>query len=208
MEGADCCPEGQPPASGLKGGPPTAAGAEKGRSRRVRGGGNAKSQTIMLAVGIAILTVLVAGSAFALGYLLGDQRAAVTRLSERRPGLGNGEYLQGADGRLKGGSQGLNRRAPALQRVRELVRSGQAEVVRGTVGSASAERLTVRTDQGEVTVAMSAETRLLASGASGAGEALVGNLKQGQRVVVVARKTQGGNPEALLVRAPGEASTP
>ena len=155
-------------------------------------GGN---QKVVIGILAAILVVMVIASSFAIGYFIGHQNGVTGTLTTGgRPGMappgGGGKQGQSqGGGGIGGGAAG--------ERIREMIQSGEAELVRGDVTSVEEGKVTVQTAKGSETIALTDNTRYPGR----AGE--VKKLEKGQKVTVLVRRGEGGNVEALAVRIMG-----
>lgn len=151
---------------------------------------SANLQWALLAIGAAVLIVLVAVAGFGLGFFLGRNRPA-QRVATNAPAQAD----QGSTGQLPG-AQGQ-----AGQRLQQYLQNNGASLLRGTVSAVDTGSLTVDTPQGKQTVALTQSTTFLGPGAAGAGGAGgVGSLHAGASVWVVTQKGADGKPQALAVR--------
>lgn len=152
------------------------------------------NQKLLLATGIAILSVVVVAASFGLGYAIGNKNNRVPALG----GAAGARRLGGGSG-LGGSSQGAGQQGAGLRgRLREMVSSGEASVVRGKVASVQDGTVTVETESGPQTVSVTEKTRYLSAGTGGSGGG--GALQAGEQVQVLARKTQDGKLKAVAVR--------
>ena len=151
---------------------------------------SANLQWALLAIGAAVLIVLVAVAGFGLGFFLGRNRPA-QRVATNAPAQAD----QGSTGQLPG-AQGQ-----AGQRLQQYLQNNGASLLRGTVSAVDSGSLTVDTPQGKQTVALTQSTTFLGPGAASAGGAGgVGSLHAGASVWVVTQKGADGKPQALAVR--------
>jgi hypothetical protein len=86
-----------------------------------------------------------------------------------------------------------------------MIRNGEAELVRGDVTSVEAGKVTVQTESGSATIALTDNTRYPGAQGKATGAATgAAQLKNGQKVTVLVRRDSSGNMEALAVRVMGQ----
>lgn len=161
-----------------------------------------RNQRVLLGVGAGILVVLICGGMFAIGYVVGN------RPGTAGPGLGLSGSRGGPGLRGTGQGQQAGGKAGAVQqRVQQWLDQNDATLVRGEVTGVGDGSVSVRTPEGEQTIAITGGTRVLGGGqaagdgqtaAGGAGAA--GDLQQGEKVVVAVRKGTDGKLEALALK--------
>jgi hypothetical protein len=145
---------------------------------------------VLIIVCASLILLIGAGVIFGLGYYMGNQGAKVNRIAG------------GQQGQASLGGQG-QQGAGMRQRLRQMISSGEASLVNGTVASVEGGKLAVDSARGSQTVKITDSTRFIGTGASGQG---LSDLKKGEKVLVLARKaTGGGDPEAVAVRIGGAA---
>jgi hypothetical protein len=145
---------------------------------------------VLIIVGACLILLIGAGLIFGLGYYMGNQGAKVNRVTGGQQGQASlgGQAQQGAGIR---------------QWLRQMISSGEASLVNGTVASVEGRKLTVDSARGSRTVNITDSTRFIGAAASGGD---ISDLKKGEQVLVLARKaTGGGNPDAVAVRIGGAA---
>ncbi|MFH1150050.1 MAG: hypothetical protein V1748_06225 [Actinomycetota bacterium] len=161
-----------------------------------------RNHRVLLGIGAGILAVLICGGMFAIGYVVGN-----------RPGTtGTGLGLKGSRGGLglRGTGQGQQAGGNAgavQQRVQQWLDQNDATLVRGEVTGVGEGSVSVRTLEGEQTIAITGDTRVLGGGqatgdgeTAGGGAGAAGDLQQGEKVVVAVRTGTGGKLEALALK--------
>jgi len=196
--GVDC---GDSPVAGKEKAMSTDKTGEQGESAEKHD----RNQRLLIGISAAILAMLVIASAFALGYFIGHENGVTgTLVKGGRQGLVS-------PGGLKGGLKQPVAGGAAGGRIREMIRNGEAELARGDVTSVEGGKVTLQTESGSVTIALTDNTRYLGQGSQGkapgapagaAGEAK--KLEKGQKVTVLVQRDSGGNMEALAVRVMGQ----
>jgi hypothetical protein len=168
------------------------------------GGGSTKKhdrkRLLLIGISAAILAVLFVASSFALGYFIGHDNGVTDTVARaaRRSQVGSAGLKRGLTQAL-GGS--------AAQRVREMIRSGNAELVGGVVTSVEGGKVMLQTNGGSAAIALTDKTRYLGPGSQvktpkAPGEA--NQLEKGQRVTALVKRDPGGGLEALAVRVRGK----
>jgi len=164
-----------------------------------------RNQRLLIGISAAILAMLVIASVFTLGYFIGHGNgAAGAPLNGGRQGpVGSGGLSGGLRQSAAGGAAGA--------RIREKVRSGEAQLVRGDVTSVEGSKVTLQSESGSTTVALTDNTRYLGQGrqskAPGTPAVTAGGakkLEKGQKVTVFVERDSSGNMEALAVRVMGQ----
>ena len=155
-----------------------------------------RNQRLLIGISAAILAMLVIASVFTLGYFIGH---------------GNGAAGAPLNGGLSGGLRQSAAGGAAGARIREKVRSGEAQLVRGDVTSVEGSKVTLQSESGSTTVALTDNTRYLGQGrqskAPGTPAVTAGGakkLEKGQKVTVFVERDSSGNMEALAVRVMGQ----
>ncbi len=144
----------------------------------------ANLQWALLAIGAAVLIVLVAVAGFGLGFVVGRNRPAQS-VGTNAPAQAN----QGSAGQLPGAQGQVG------QRLQQYLQNNDASLLRGTISAVDPGSLTVDTPQGKQTIALTQSTTFLGAGAGGAA-----SLQAGQSVWVVTQKGTDGKLQALAVR--------
>ncbi len=176
--------------------PDEAATADREDQERV--GALKRRKWLLAGVGIAVIALVIAGSAFAVGYAVGNgaDGSASSGSSGQPGGILGGWRANGYGGGSLGGGKAPGGRREQL---RKMLESGQVQLVQGEVTGVADGRVTVRTSSGEKTIAVSESTRMMgAGGSAGAGE-----LAAGDKVIALARDASGDVPEALAIRLQG-----
>lgn len=165
--------------------PPPTYGAARNPGRH----SSANLQWALLAIGAAVLIILVAVAGFGLGFVVGRGRKA-QRVATNAPAAGGGTagQLPGAQGQA----------GQRLQQLQQYLQTNDASLLRGKVDSVDSGSLTVETPQGKQTVAVTADTRYLGPGAGGAGGSA--SVKAGENVWMAVKKGADGKLQALAVR--------
>jgi hypothetical protein len=150
-----------------------------------------RNKTILLAVGAAVLAVLIVGAFFALGYCVGGHSGR-----PERPALG-GKIREKVQSRLQA----------RRENARGFVEDQGTDIFKGSVTSVEGSKVTVETPHGTETFVVSDATRY--PGAGPGGETGVKNsgaaeLTPGKNITAMVKKGADGSWEALVVRAPGE----
>lgn len=145
-------------------------------------------QWALLAVGAAVLIIMVVVAGFGLGFVVGRGRTA-QRVATDLPAAG------GAAGQLPGARGQAGQRLGQLQQYLE---QNDASLLRGKVDSVDSSSLTVETPQGKQTIAVTADTRYLGAGAGGAGGSA--SVKAGENVWIAVKKDADGKLQALAIR--------
>lgn len=158
------------------------------------GGAYERNQKALMFIGIAILAIIVIASSFALGYTIGNQSA------DNRPLIGTRSAERFGAG--QGPGAGILPGRKVRERVAEMLDSGEASLITGTVRAVQDGNVTVETPGGDQTVSVAADTRYLGAGAgaAGAGGGKAAELKTGEQVQVLARKGPDGKLQAIVVR--------
>lgn len=160
------------------------------------------SHRLLIGISAAILAVLVIASAFALGYFIGHGNGVTDTLAKggRQGQVTPGGLNQGLGQSRGGGAAG--------ERVREMIQSGEAELVRGDVTAVEEGKITVQTEKGSETIALTDNTRYLGQGRIQGGQTggtdEVKRPEKGQKVTVIARRGADGSLQALAVRVMGQ----
>ncbi|MBK5092185.1 MAG: hypothetical protein JJE48_01550 [Actinobacteria bacterium] len=161
------------------------------------------SHRLLIGISAAILAVLVIASAFALGYFIGHGNGVTDTLAKGgRQGQVTTDRLNQGLGQSRGGGA-------AGERAREMIQSGEAELVRGDVTAVEEGKITVQTEKGNEAIALTDNTRYPGAGAQGKATGTpsgAAQLKNGQKVTVLVRRDSSGNMEALAVRVMGRGS--
>ncbi len=154
--------------------------------------GQGSGGKMLIGLGIAVLSVVVIAASFGLGYAIGHRDEGV-------PQLGRALRQNALDGIAGGAGKQGAQDAGVRGRLRQMVASGEASVVRGSVASVEDGAVTVDTPDGQQTVSLTDRTRYLVAGggASGGGP---GAMEPGQQVQVLARKAGDGSLSAVAVR--------
>ncbi len=163
-----------------------------------------RNQKLMLGIGAGILVVLLCGGMFAVGFAVGnrsDTNGKVLGLRSTGTGLGRQQgtgQQQAAGGAARGAAQ---------QKVQQWLQQQDATLVRGQVTGVNDGSVNVQTPDGEQTIALTEETRVLGAGQAagsgatgGSGTGAARDLKQGERIVVAVRKGADGKLEALALK--------
>lgn len=157
-------------------------------------GGLDRRQWWLLGAGALLIVLVIAGAFFAFGFFAGGGGGGQTAR------LQSGPAAQGL-----GGQAGAQEQAGSgpLGQARQMLASGEASLVRGTVVSRGDGVLKVNTAQGEQQLAVTGTTRIMqrGAGASGQGGQAQAQLAAGERVLVLARNVTSGDREAIVVVA-------
>ncbi len=173
-------PPGAPPPAAANGRPPAPSPAPPDYRNR-------RSMIVLTGVVIGLLSLTLLAGTFLAGYFVGKGRTGPD-------GTAQGDRF----GRSSGWGRS-NNGLPLVRRARQMIRSGEAELVRGTVESSDDGNVSVNTGQESRVIAVTANTRY----AGGRKPA------PGERVAVFARKTADGGCEALVIRCmQGEGASP
>jgi hypothetical protein len=161
-----------------------------------------RDHRLLIGISAAILAVLVIASAFALGYFIGHGNGVTDTLAKggRQGQVTPGGLNQGLGRSQVGGAVG--------ERLRGMIQSGEAELVRGDVAAVEAGKITVQTEKGSEIIALTDDTRYLGQGRIQGGQAggtdQVKKPEKGDKVTVIARRSDDGSLQALAVRVMGQ----